>query len=66
MPQKYPKEFLDLCESVTAKRSKTVIEHILKNGHITTEELKENYGYNHPPERLEMYESVVFRLKHFE
>jgi predicted DNA-binding protein len=49
MQQKYPKEFLDLCKSVTAKRSKTVIDHILKNGHITTEELKEKYGYNHPP-----------------
>ncbi len=49
MPQKYPKEFLELCRSVTAKRPKTVIEHILKHGHITTEELKAKYGYNHPP-----------------
>ena len=49
MPQKYPKEFLDLCRTVTAKRPKTVIDHILKHGYITTEELKEKYGYNHPP-----------------
>lgn len=49
MPQKYPKEFLELCRSVTAKRPKTVIEHILEHGHITTQELKEKYGYNHPP-----------------
>jgi hypothetical protein len=49
MSEKYPKAFLDLCKSVTAKRSKTVIEHILKHGHITTEELKEKYGHNHPP-----------------
>ncbi len=49
MPQKYPKEFLELCRSVTAKRPKTVIKHILKYGHITTGELKEKYGYNHPP-----------------
>ena len=49
MSKKYPKEFLKLCRSVTAKRPKTVIEHILKHGHITTEELKEKYGYNHPP-----------------
>lgn len=49
MSQKYPKEFLDLCKSVTAKRPKTVIDHILKHGQITTEELKEKYGYNHPP-----------------
>jgi len=46
---KLPKEFIDLCHSVTAKRPKTVIDHILKYGSITTEELKEKYGYNHPP-----------------
>jgi hypothetical protein len=50
MPKKdYSKEFLDLCQSVTAKRPKTVITHILKHGQITTEELKSLYGYNHPP-----------------
>ena len=46
---KYPKWFLDLCSSVTAKRPRTVIDHILKNDYITTEELKDLYGYNHPP-----------------
>lgn len=46
---KYTKEFLALCKSVTAKRPRTVIEHILKYGHISTEELKNKYGYNHPP-----------------
>jgi hypothetical protein len=46
---KYPKEFLELCASVTGKRPKTVIDHILKHGHITTEELKNKYGYDHPP-----------------
>jgi hypothetical protein len=40
---------LELCLSVTAKRPKTVIDHILEHGFITTEELKEKYGYNHPP-----------------
>ena len=47
--RKYPKEFLDLVKSVSAKRPKTVIDHILKHGHITTEELKDLYGYDHPP-----------------
>ena len=42
---KYPDAFLALCHSVTAKRPKTVIEH----GQITTAELKNLYGYNHPP-----------------
>src|SRR5213593_4326873 len=46
---KYPKEFLELCRSVTGKRPRTVIEHILKYGQISTEELKNKYGYNHPP-----------------
>lgn len=46
---KLPPEFVNLCRSVTAKRPKTVIRHILKHGFITTQELKERYGYNHPP-----------------
>lgn len=44
-----PKDFIELCHSITAKRPKTVIDHILEHGFITTEELKETYGYNHPP-----------------
>lgn len=47
--REYPKEFLDLLESVTAKRPRTVIQHILKHGFITSQELKDLYGYNHPP-----------------
>lgn len=46
---KLPREFLELCRSVTARRPRTVIQHILKHGHISTEELKNTYGYNHPP-----------------
>lgn len=44
-----PKKFVEQCKAVTAKRPKTVIDHILKHGFITTEELKNKYGYNHPP-----------------
>jgi len=44
-----PKEFLDRLKAVTAKRAKTVIDHILEHGYITTEELSEKYGYDHPP-----------------
>lgn len=47
--EKLPPEFLELCRSVTDKRPKTVIDHILKHGHITTGQLKSKYGYNHPP-----------------
>lgn len=48
----YPKEFLDLLESITAKRPRTVIQHILEHGFITSEELKNTYGYNHPPRAI--------------
>lgn len=41
---KLPKEFVKRCKQVTAKRAKTVIDHILKHGFITTEELKDKYG----------------------
>lgn len=46
---KLPAKFIQLCKSVVAKRPKTVIEHILKHGFITTQDLKDKYGYNHPP-----------------
>lgn len=49
MKRKLPSEFVRKCKAVTARRPKTVIDHILKNGYITTEDLKEKYGYNHPP-----------------
>ncbi len=47
--QKFPRRFLKRLNAVTDKRPKTGIEHILKHGHMTTEELREKYGYNHPP-----------------
>ena len=46
---KYPKEFLEQIMSITNKRAKIVIEHIMKYGFITTEDLETTYGYNHPP-----------------
>jgi len=47
--QTYPKEFLEQIASITNKRAKIVIEHILQHGFITTEDLETTYGYNHPP-----------------
>lgn len=49
MSEQYPEKFIKLLKSVVAKRPKTVIDHILEYGQITTEELKDKYGYNHPP-----------------
>ncbi len=44
-----PDDFLRLLNSVKTKRAKTVIDHILEHGSITTEDLRDTYGYNHPP-----------------
>ena len=49
MKQDLPADFIQKCKAVTAKRPRTVIEHILEHGYITTEELRSIYGYNHPP-----------------
>lgn len=45
----YPQAFLDHVRSITNKRAKIVIDHILKNGFITTEDLESTYNYNHAP-----------------
>ena len=52
MPDAYPDWFLKKLNAIQAKRAKTVIQHILANGAITTEELKAQYGYNHPPRAI--------------
>ena len=62
---KYPKEFLELCASVTGKRPKTVIDHILEHGHITTEELKNKYGYDHLPRAARDVRELGIQLETF-
>lgn len=47
-----PPDFLDKLKRITAKRARTVIDHLLEHGQITSEELKETYGYNHPPRAI--------------
>lgn len=44
-----PPEFLERLKLVRGKRATIVIEHILKHGYITTEDLEITYGYKHPP-----------------
>ncbi|MFG3818877.1 hypothetical protein VPK24_14630 [Limnothrix redekei LRLZ20PSL1] len=56
--QQLPDDFLELCRSVTAKRPKAVIDHILQHGFITTEELKEIYGYSHGFSRLSCLKAI--------
>lgn len=45
----YSKKFLAHIKSITHKRAKIVIDHILQYGFITTEDLEATYGYSHPP-----------------
>lgn len=47
--QKIPKKIQEIFDSITNKRAKIVIDHILEHGQITTEELEKDYGYNHAP-----------------
>lgn len=46
---KIDKETLNFLHSITNKRAKIIIDHILEYGFITTEELEKDYGYSHPP-----------------
>ncbi len=46
---RYSKATIKKLNDITEKRPSTVIQHILKYGFITTEELKEKYGYDHAP-----------------
>ena len=50
--QDYPQEFLARLQAIKSKRAKTVIDHILQHGSITTEDLKNVYGYEHPPRAI--------------
>lgn len=49
MSKKTSADLIKAAKKITKKRPKTVIDHIIEFGFITTEELKETYGYNHPP-----------------
>ncbi|HEO8482392.1 MULTISPECIES: hypothetical protein [Stenotrophomonas] len=40
---------LAAARKVTAHRAKIAIDHIIEHGYVTNEELKNIYGYNHPP-----------------
>lgn len=63
--QQLPDDFIKICQSVTAKRPRSVIEHIMQYGFVTTEELKETYGYNHPPRAARDVRELGIPLKTF-
>lgn len=47
--QSYPDEFVQRINNIRSKRPRIVAQHILQHGLVTTEELKQIYGYDHPP-----------------
>jgi hypothetical protein len=55
------KDILSVLEIVTGKRAKTVINHILEKGFITSQEIKELYGYNPPQGQLEILGNMVYQ-----
>lgn len=46
---KLSEDILIRLNAITDKRPSTVIQHIIKYGYITTEELANKYGYEHAP-----------------
>ena len=46
---KLSKKILNRLNAITDKRPSIVIQHIIKHGYITTEELASKYGYEHAP-----------------
>jgi hypothetical protein len=52
MAAKVSKAAKTALDAVTGKRARIVVEHILKHGSITTDDLKEKYGYDHPPRAI--------------
>ena len=59
---KLSKELLERIAAVTNKRAKIVVDHIVKNGAITTDELKE-IGYKHPPRAARDVRELGINLK---
>ncbi|MBI5347337.1 MAG: HNH endonuclease [Candidatus Aenigmarchaeota archaeon] len=47
VPEGWTSKLLARAKSITAKRAKTVIDHILKHGQITSDDLQNKYGYRH-------------------
>ncbi len=47
-----PSEILARLNAITAKRARTVIQHIIRTGSITSQQLTELYGYEHPPRAI--------------
>ncbi len=58
----FPKELIDRIQTVTNKRARFVLDGIVKNGAISTEEISQA-GYDHPPRAAQDVKDLGFRLK---
>ncbi|MEQ6341653.1 MAG: HNH endonuclease [Gammaproteobacteria bacterium] len=58
----FPKELLERISAVTNKRARFVLDSIIKNGAVTTEEINQA-GYDHPPRAAQDVRDLGFRLK---
>jgi hypothetical protein len=65
MADPLPPEFLARLAAATAKRARTVIDHILKHGSISTEQLKDDYGYSHAPRAVRDVKEMGIPLERF-
>ncbi|MFC1783268.1 HNH endonuclease [Planctomycetota bacterium] len=61
---KIPTEILRKVEQITGKRSRIVVEHILKHGSVTTEDIN-GYGYEHPPRAIRDVKEQGLPLERF-
>lgn len=48
-PPQISQELRDYIAGIKAKRARVVLDHILQHGYISTKDLQETYGYDHPP-----------------
>jgi hypothetical protein len=60
-----PREIVEQAKQITGKRARVVVDHILKHGSITTEDL-EKYGYKHPPRAVRDVIEQGLPLERFE
>ncbi len=58
----FPQELLERISAVTNKRARFVLDAIVKNGAVTTEEINQA-GYDHPPRAARDVRDLGFRLK---
>ncbi len=61
-PTRIPRELLERVEAVTNKRARFVLDRIVKNGAVTTEEIN-RAGYDHPPRAAQDAKDLGFRIK---